>query len=201
MIIKVCGITNADDALLCLESGADALGLNFYPNSPRFVTTDQAARILEALDGGILKIGVRVLGTDPPREANDLVDLWQIHGARTPNDLKGFGPDTWVAVSPEAMRIFAGHPLIVDTSWGRGIVADWSTLADCGMPYVLSGGLDCDNVAEAVRRLRPRGVDVCSGVEKEPGRKDAERVRRFMREARAAQRELESLQHREREEI
>ncbi len=181
---KVCGITNLEDARLSVELGANCLGFNFYPPSPRFVTPEAAAGMIGSLPQDVLFFGITVLGRDGEdlwREIRDLLDGVQVHGAQEERELAGF--DTMpllVAVSPAQAERFPDRSLIVDTSWGTGRLASWKEVARLRRPFVLSGGLTPDNVTEAICILRPAGVDVCSGVEGSPGLKDHEKLSRFM---------------------
>lgn len=181
---KVCGITNLEDARLSVELGANCLGFNFYPQSPRFVTPRVAARIIEGLPQDVLFLGITVLGRDGAdlwREVRERLDGVQVHGAQDETELAGFGTmPLLVAVSPAQAERFPNRSLIVDTSWGTGRLASWEEVARLRRPFVLSGGLTPDNVTEAICILRPVGVDVCSGVESSPGLKDHEKLSRFM---------------------
>jgi phosphoribosylanthranilate isomerase len=183
-LVKVCGITNLEDARLSVELGANCLGFNFYPLSPRFVTPQAAARMIEKLPRDVSFFGITVLGRDGEdlwREIEGLLDGVQVHGAQGEDQLAGFGTmPLLVAVSPAQAERFSDRSLIVDTSWGTGRLASWEEVARLQRPFVLSGGLTPDNIAEAICILRPAGVDVCSGVERSPGLKDREKLSRFM---------------------
>ena len=183
-LVKVCGITNAEDARICADCGVSGLGFNFFPESSRFVTPEAAAHVIAGLPSGILVYGVVVLGRDGSElwsEIGDLLDGIQVHGAQSEEDLRRFGDRRLlVAVSPVEAGRFSHFPLIIDTSWGTGQLACWEEVARLDRPFVLSGGLRPENVGEAIQKLQPIGVDVCSGVERSPGRKDPDRVARFM---------------------
>ena len=158
--IKVCGVTNEADARHAALHGADAVGLNFYPGSPRCVDPGTAGFILRELPPFVEAVGVFVeLPGGPLR-------------TRSARVLGSLGH--------QASRSF--------TRGGTGKTAPWRLLAgfDPGVPVILAGGLTPDNVAEAVRLVRPYGVDVASGVEHSPGHKDPDKVRRFIDNARAA---------------
>lgn len=216
--IKICGITSPDDALLAARAGADALGLNFFPPSPRFVRSDIAREIVGVLSGKpVLKVGLFV--NHPPeavlRIYDDLaLDLIQLHGDEPPEYLRrlgtrpvmralrvgpaGLGPV--IEYLAQCARLRAMPELVLlDTDAGKsyggsGQTGDWSVLAEYPRqelpPVVLAGGLNPGNVAEAIRAVRPAAVDVASGVESSPGRKSAELVIQFVALARAALEEV-----------
>ncbi|HSR52579.1 MAG TPA: phosphoribosylanthranilate isomerase [Acidobacteriota bacterium] len=185
MLVKICGITTLEDALSSLQSGATALGFNYFPGSPRYIDPQESRDILKALPEGVLKVAVVVVAEQDPRPTiPPEIDVVQVHKARRESDLEGWGRKVWAAVKPDEVSRFPGRDILVDPSSGRGITADWDRLAgELGdRPYILAGGLNPDNVAEAVRRARPQGVDVCSGVEASPGRKDPLKLKRFLSE-------------------
>lgn len=186
LMVKICGITTLEDATACTELGADALGFNFYSRSPRYVESEEARRICSYLPSEILKIAVIVLSSEERLDDLGGFDIIQVHGIRSEEELSAFSGRIWVATTPEAAPAFPEQELIIDSSWGTGRVGDWEAAARLGRPFVLSGGLHPGNVGEAVRRLRPEGVDVCSGVESKPGIKDYGKVKKFIQEARNA---------------
>ena len=190
-IVKICGITNEADARVAVESGANALGFNFYPESPRYVTPLRAREIVKSVPGAYLKVGVFV---NP-----SLLDLKEI-AAEVPLDvlqLHGLCPSSldrdrvWRSIHP-------GSPLDCPTAeaylmdapgdrfGGSGRTFDWSLAASVPARIILAGGLDAANVAEAIRIAQPWGVDACSRLESTPGKKDPRRVRDFVRLALAA---------------
>ncbi|HEV8614966.1 MAG TPA: phosphoribosylanthranilate isomerase [Methylomirabilota bacterium] len=213
--VKVCGITNAVDARLAVQAGADALGFIFVENTPRFVTPAQVAPIVRALPPFVTPVGVF---WDHPSghvkavaEACGLRAL-QFHGDETPEDLAGYSlpviktiklpPASTIEGLPEyrlgefsrALRYRAvASAILLDTAvrWSEGETREpieWRRIAlantkDARVHVILSGGLTPDNVARAVEIVRPFAVDVNSGVEAEPGRKDPDKVRRFIAEA------------------
>lgn len=200
-LLKVCGITSWEDAEASVEYGANALGFNFYPSSPRFVDHRVAEGILNRLPEEVMSIAVIVCRAGEPgwidasSESNtrprlDLsvfaipgsIDIVQIHGLRG-GDVPGAEKPLLVAVSPRTAIDFADHDIIIDTSWGRGEQADWGEVAKLERDYVLSGGLNPENIGDALRRVNPAGIDVCSGVEAEPGRKDHAKLRLFLERA------------------
>jgi phosphoribosylanthranilate isomerase len=194
MIIKVCGITNREDAEAAAEAGADALGFNFWPGSPRYLSPEMAGRVIEA--ARVLKVGVFVDETAERIEAmmrEMRLDVAQVHGGldRPP------GVRHWRALPPSApgLRAVLEHldaeAALVDTpsgaqQGGTGRTFDWSLAAGLPGRIILAGGLGPDNVAEAIRTVRPWGVDACSRLESRPGRKDHEKVRAYVEAARKA---------------
>ncbi len=199
MFVKICGITNEDDALFAVAMGADAVGFVFAP-STRQVAVQQVYDITRRLPPEILTVGV--FRDEVPSRVIDVVNrsgvkAAQLHGHETPGMVAEVAAQIrWVikavaAGSPDARRAdeFGTDMVLVDApSPGSGLVFDWSLVDDVaeGPRIILAGGLDPDNVAEAVRLVRPWGVDVSSGVEKSPGKKDALKVKAFIDRARAA---------------
>jgi phosphoribosylanthranilate isomerase len=178
VIVKVCGITRLEDALGALEFGANALGFNFYPSSPRCISPHTAESIINRLPAHILTVAVYVHPQQPDGFPGAAL---QVHGASGERDLPR-GRRTFVAINLEEIDRFPQSEIIIDPSWGTGRRADWPQLTKIARPYVLSGGLNPENVGHAVRLLRPAGVDVCSGVESSPGIKDREKMKKFMEE-------------------
>ena len=203
MKIKICGITNAADARLCVECGVDALGFIFVERTPRYVTPDAAARIVATLPPFVTPVGV--FWDHAPGHVKAVAEqcglgALQFHGEEPPEDLQDYRlpviKTLKVAVAADLARMagyrVAAFLLDSPSRWSEGESRPpipWDVAADAARrhPVLLSAGLRPDNVAEAVRRVRPYGVDVNSGVEASPGRKDEARVRRFVTEARAAE--------------
>lgn len=197
--IKICGITRPGDAVAAAEAGADAIGLVFYPSSPRAVTISQARNICAALPPFVTRVGLFV---DSEREAVAEVvaaapiDLLQFHGAEKAADCEGYGvPYIRAArVQPgfdldQFTSRYAGACGILLDSYqdgiqgGTGAAFDWSLIPDRrDKPLILAGGLTVENVAGAIRRVRPFAVDVSSGVESAKGIKDVGRIAAFIRE-------------------
>jgi phosphoribosylanthranilate isomerase len=198
-LVKVCGITNLEDALAALAAGADMLGFNFYARSPRYVETAVAWRVIEHLPEGVECVGVFVNEPSPEdvletaRESG--VSAVQLHGDETPEfcrALKGFktikalrvGEDyraeTAAAFDTDAVLLDAYAP---DAFGGTGHTFDWA-LARATREAVprlfLAGGLKAENVAAAIESVAPYAVDVCSGVEAAPGRKSFQLMREFV---------------------
>jgi phosphoribosylanthranilate isomerase len=209
LFVKICGITSADDARLAVEAGADALGFVFWPMSPRKVDPARAAAIARELPPFVLRVGVFVdMKRDEMARIADTVglDMLQLHGDEPPEALAGLPRRVVKAVRvgkgfavEEAVR-YAGQAagLLVDTRLpgetqlpgGTGVPFDWSLVKGVAarVPFLmLAGGLSPSNVAEAVRAVRPHAVDVSSGVETLPGRKDPARMRAFVEAARSAE--------------
>lgn len=178
MFVKICGITNLEDAERSIELGATALGFNFYPDSPRFVELRRAAAIIQAARDEILNVGI-VVGAPLEEEAR-VVDAFQVHGLDSPAEIVSHGLKVFVATSPEKIDSFPDHEIVIDVSWGTGKTADWNRLKKIQRPFILSGGLTPDNIAEAIQQLHPAGIDVCSGIESAPGKKDWVKLKDFM---------------------
>jgi len=206
--VKICGVTTPADARHAAEVGADAVGLNFYPKSPRFLTPTAAAGIIRELSPFTAPVGVFV--GMPMRQACAVAFQLGLRGVQTyddrPPDDDPF-PFAHVpafrvadAAQLDAVRRFvetaraagrAPSAVLIDSfvpgqMGGTGHVAPWHLLAgfDPGVPVILAGGLTPENVAEAVAAVRPWGVDVASGVESAPGVKDPDKVARFVRAVR-----------------
>lgn len=199
--VKICGVTRVADALHAAHAGADAIGLNFYPRSPRCVSRETAAAIAAALPEGVCRVGVFV---DAGREeiaavaATVGLDAIQFHGDEPRALCAGWDRPTIKAVrvdGPQALAAAADYPvdyLLADAhvvglpgGTGRRVPVAWLV----GVPsqrLILAGGLTPETVAEAVRAVRPAAVDVASGVESAPGIKDPEKVERFIANARTA---------------
>ncbi len=195
--IKICGITRVEDALAAARLGAHAIGLVFFAGSPRAVTPQQARDIIAALPPFVVPVGLFVNAdaqTVRAAIAAAPVQLLQFHGDETPQYCAGFGLPYLraVRVRPgvdllQYVREFhTARGLLLDAyvdgvHGGTGAIFDWSLIPrDLPVPVVLSGGLHAENVAEAVRRVRPWAVDVSSGVEAAKGIKDVRKMEAFM---------------------
>jgi len=202
LFIKICGITNLDDALFSVESGADALGFIFYDQSPRKVRPQTVRRIVEQLPDHITKVGVFVHPTarDVAATCREVkLSAVQIHGDQTQSELREFEMSVIKAfqvgegfdlriLSRYSVQAFLLDTLVKGKAGGTGKTFDWN-IARRATKYgrvILSGGLNPDNVGEAVRFVRPYGVDVCSGVEERPAKKDTKKVREFIQKARTS---------------
>lgn len=199
--LKICGLTRREDLLCAVEAGADALGLVFYPPSPRFVDLPTAAALACAVPPFISIVGLFV-NADPAVVRATLaalpIHLLQFHGDEDEGYCRQFERPYIKAarVRPgmDLIQYAAGFPsaqailldAFVESYGGGGKVFDWALVPDTlGKPLILSGGLDADNVAAAVRRLRPAAVDVSSGVEASKGIKDGAKIRAFAAALRA----------------
>ena len=197
--IKICGIKTLPNALAAIDAGADYLGFNFYPKSVRFIETDTCAKItfiLKREHPEIQLVGVFV--NSPMDEIKHILitcslALAQLHGDESSEMLNALDGKAFKAFRgvPQKVNGFAREQapaLLVDAAvkgayGGTGVTADWSAAAGLAKryPLLLAGGLTSENVAQAVRRVRPWGVDVASGVEANPGEKDAGRMKAFVK--------------------
>jgi phosphoribosylanthranilate isomerase len=212
--IKICGVTNIADAQAAADAGADAIGLNFYGASPRHLSSDAAQYIAEELKGDVERVGVFVNAPDDAiREIckDASMGIVQLHGDEPPSilgklsrfevirarrlDARGIAA---IEDDLQACTDAAGSPpnaVLIDAAaagqyGGTGTTVDWRQLAGhesmLSVPLILAGGLTPENVAEAIRIVRPQAVDVASGVESSPGKKDHAKVRDFVAAAREA---------------
>lgn len=200
--VKICGITTLTDALCAVNAGADALGFVFYEKSPRYITPLKAQRIIAELPPFVTTVGLFV---NAPRAKIEQImtmtrlQVVQLHGDETPVDCTGFEPWSVIkalqvkdAVSLEGVAQYQVDGLLLD-AWsgkqygGSGRCFDWQLLKDLNrnVPLILAGGLSPDNVAEAISQVSPYGVDVSSGVESSPGRKDHQRIVQFIRQVKS----------------
>jgi phosphoribosylanthranilate isomerase len=204
-VVKICGITSPDDARRAVDAGADAVGVNLWPGSKRFVDDAAARAIVAAVPPSVLTFGVFV--NAPPAEVARRLDALglaraQLHGDEAPDAFAALPAERLVRVvrvraEPDFAAAHAwGVPLFMYDAHvagygGGGVTAPWPLVARLARrPFLLAGGLTPDNVAAAIAAVRPDGVDVASGVESAPGRKDAARLRLFIDAARAAARTL-----------
>ena len=201
MMVKICGITNREDALAAIDGGATALGFNFYPASPRYIAPDEAAAIAAGLPAGVWKVGVFVDESPETvlRTAGQVgLDIAQLHGSESPEQYPR-GMRVW-----KAIRMLAGETACPTTTMAgveavlldgpaSGQSFDWRRperpqQAE-GHPHViLAGGLHAGNVREAIAQVHPWGVDACSQLESSPGRKDHFKMAAFLKAALAAPR-------------
>jgi phosphoribosylanthranilate isomerase len=196
-IVKICGITNEQDAAMAVEAGANALGFNFYPGSPRYITLDRACEIVRATDKPFLRVGVFVNPSEAQlAEAAQQValDVVQLHGNTCPVWFSNVCR-VWksIVVTGAALSEYTGNETgsvdayVLDTPTpefgGSGRSFNWSLAAQFAYRKIIAGGLDPTNVAEAIQITSPWGVDACSRLESGPGRKNAHRVREFVRAA------------------
>lgn len=202
--IKICGITSPDAAWCAVEAGADALGFVFAPASPRFIEPEDAWEIASALPPFITTVGLFVNPTlETLDEAREIFpfDIIQLHGNEPEPLVRDAGPDVIKAIrfDPATIesellrwsRITEITALLIDgSSGGQGTTFDWNALTQVAdssdHPLIIAGGLDQQNVAQAVRTVRPYAVDVSSGVESEPGVKDPRKIADFCTAVRRA---------------
>ncbi|WP_300328343.1 phosphoribosylanthranilate isomerase [Accumulibacter sp.] len=200
--IKICGLTRASDLQEAVDAGVDALGLVFYPPSPRYVDLATAASLASRVPPLVTIVGLFV-NADPPQVRATLaavpIHLLQMHGDEDEAYCRQFDRPyvkaARVRAGMDLLQYAAGFPsaqaLLLDAFMegygGGGKVFDWSLVPPTlGKPLILSGGLDAGNVGDAVRRLKPAAVDVSSGVEADKGIKDAKKIRAFVKAVRAA---------------
>jgi phosphoribosylanthranilate isomerase len=203
--IKICGITNVDDALAAVSAGADALGFNFYRPSPRYITPQNARGIIARLPLSVLTVGVFVNEDSPEAVLNIAneagITALQLHGDESPAYCRELAGDRYViktlAVSHDfdlqTVAAYEVEAIMLDTKHialrgGTGCVFDWSIAREVNkvVPKLfLAGGLSPDNIEEAIETVRPYAVDACSALEDEPGRKNHDRMRDFMETARS----------------
>jgi phosphoribosylanthranilate isomerase len=190
MMVKICGITNREDALAAVEAGASAVGFNFYRESPRYISPTGAALIGTKIPANVWKVGVFVnesAETIAKIVLDAGLDVAQLHG-----NSKMRGMRIWQAVS--AVGTEAGpltesvEALLIDTPsneafGGTGKTWDWSQAPHLEQKMISAGGLDADNVRLAIEQTQPWGVDACSRIEKSPGLKDHDKMRKFIHAA------------------
>ena len=202
-LIKICGITNLEDALAAVEAGAGALGFNFYRRSARFIEPEKAGEIIGKLPENILSVGVFV-NEERPEGVERIamkagVKAVQLHGDESPAyclKIKKFPVIKALRVSddfvPERASEYEVDAILLDAfdrnaRGGTGKRVDWDVarrVRECVPKLFLAGGLSPENVAEAIKTVEPYAVDACSLLESSPGRKEAERVRAFIMAAR-----------------
>ncbi|TYC54037.1 phosphoribosylanthranilate isomerase [Rhodobacterales bacterium] len=209
--VKICGLSTEDTMEAALESGADMVGLMFFPKSPRHVTLSQASRLADMARGKAEIVAVTVnMDPDGLSRIRELVnpDIIQFHGSEAPealaaakvmqgtrvmkamaiSDKSDLEQAHYYAVVADWLLFDAKPPIGADLPGGNGVSYDWTLLKDLDLkkPFMLSGGLNPTNVAEAVRTSGARAVDVSSGVERDKGVKDNELIRAFVAAAKSA---------------
>jgi phosphoribosylanthranilate isomerase len=197
--VKICGVRTLEEAEAAIEAGADALGFNFWPHSPRYIAPADATEITKRLSPLVTLIGVFVNERrERIVEIAALVGLQaiQLHGDEPPAFCNGFDSlriikalRVGAAFDCRVIEQYAVHMILLDTGikgsyGGTGHRFDWQVALEAKRyaPLMLAGGLRIDNVAEAITTVRPAAIDVCSGIEAEPGRKDLHKLREFMLE-------------------
>jgi len=196
--VKICGITDDDDARDAVLLGADAIGLNFYEKSPRYIDASRAAAIIETIPAFVSVVGVFVNHPNPQGLEDFALSLGlhavQLHGNESPDYcsmvqrvkvIKAMRIDSGFKV--ESLRSYGNRMFLLDSGTpakfgGTGQTFDWSQAygANAFGSIIVAGGLNPENVAEAVTRLHPFAVDVSSGVESQPGKKNYDKMRRFI---------------------
>ena len=186
MMVKICGITTAEDARAAVEAGASALGFNFWSGSPRYIRPERAAEIMRLLPEGVLRVGVFVNESAAAIEEiarSAPLDIAQLHGrCGNPRGLR-----LWKAVAAGSEQASADgiEAWLIDTPagdrhGGTGQTFDWALASGLQGRIILAGGLDAENVRAAIARARPWGVDACSRLESAPGKKDLAKMRAFL---------------------
>ena len=202
MLVKICGLTNLEDSLAAIEMGADFLGFNFYPKSPRFLELERAQKIFEEIPSNIPKVGVFVNEEyqniiDIASELN--LDILQLHGDETPEFCNQIGRAWYPAIRLANEEAFEQIPkyesdwILIDTFvkgqyGGTGIRANWGLAKEAkkfGKKILLAGGLDPENVQIAIATAQPDAVDVSSGIEERIGKKDLKKMEEFIQKAKS----------------
>ena len=202
--IKICGITNHEDAANAVAAGADALGFNFFKRSVRYISLGKAAEICAEVPAFVATVGLFV--NEPLADVNRIIEvlglgLSQFHGDETPEYCESVGHAYMKALratsrdqlNAEAYFFKSAQAILVDTAsggqfGGTGKTFDWSMLPDLGKPLVLAGGLDASNVGAAIAATHPYAVDVSGGVERARGVKDVEKMTNFVKAVQSADR-------------
>jgi phosphoribosylanthranilate isomerase len=190
MMVKICGITNREDALVAVDAGASAIGFNFYRESPRYISHTGAAMIGEKISAHVWKVGVFVNET-PETIARIVIDagldVAQLHGS---SDARGVR--IWRAMSSadpgatplsEAVEAVLMDSPVYGIYGGSGKTWDWTEVPHLERKIIIAGGLDAANVRLAIEQAQPWGVDACSRIEKAPGLKDHDKMRKFIHAA------------------
>ncbi len=204
MKVKVCGITNYEDAATALDQGVDALGFNFFPSSPRYIDPETARSIIRRLPPFAATVGIFV-NVPMPEQVIEIariacVQVLQLHGRETPEYCRSLAD--WILIKalhvdgnqvPDLPKDYPVQAFLLDVKHegrfgGTGKTFDWNLIKEMKRtrPIILAGGLRPENVREAIRIVAPYAVDVCSGVESAPGKKDAGELIEFMNEVRHA---------------
>lgn len=208
MFVKICGITNSEDALVAIDAGADALGFNFYPKSKRYLDPEKAIKLMEDIPPNVLKVGVFV--NEKETVIQNLcqylsLDYLQFHGDETPYYCEQFATPYWKAfrlsrgeiplsgseeLTFELMKKYHCDFYLVDTFFqdafgGTGMTGNWELAREAKKigKIILAGGLTPDNVEMAIQAVHPDGVDVASGVEDRPGKKNHQKLELFIERA------------------
>jgi phosphoribosylanthranilate isomerase len=191
MMIKICGITNREDALAAVEAGASAIGFNFYRESPRYISPTGASMIATKIPANVWKVGIFVNETPETiaRIALDAaLDVAQLYGTSEARGIR-----VWRAIQANDSLLShvndeTAEAVLLDTPsndlhGGTGTSFDWSRAKGLPKHIIIAGGLDASNVRRAIEQAQPWGVDACSRLEKSPGLKDHDKVREFVKAA------------------
>lgn len=201
MFVKICGVTNIKDAYACAEAGADAIGLNFYPKSKRFISFDDAASIVREVSAYVTTVAVMVQPTID--EVSAVLDSTDVDAVQVYEPRFGVPDFNFKKLLYYSARVRAADDVIAasklgadlifldayrkDEFGGTGLLSDWDKIEKSGIDlstrFVLSGGLTPENVCGAIKKMKPYGVDVASGVEENPRKKDHDKVRKFVSNA------------------
>jgi phosphoribosylanthranilate isomerase len=204
MKVKVCGITNYEDAEMALANGVDALGFNFFLPSPRYIDPEEARQIIRRIPPFVVTVGLFVNISQPHHVSETAsragIQVIQLHGDETPEYCRALAD--WPLIKalrigingfPENLEEYEVQGFLLDAKddvlfGGTGRSFDWSLAKDIQRirPIILAGGLRPDNVRQAIRIVQPYAVDVCSGVESAPGKKDPAKLKEFMSEVKNA---------------
>lgn len=198
MFVKICGITNLDDAMAAEEAGANALGFNFWKPGKRYIEPERAVEIAAAVN--VKKVAVFVdeeIATVLKIAKEGAFDVIQLHGAETAEHVRQLAPfEVWKAVKMQGAipwDSWGVKTFLLDSPGtqpgGTGVIFDWNLAAAAKKhgQVILAGGLHAGNVADAIRHVHPWGVDVASGVESKPGRKSQRLMQAFVRAARSVE--------------
>jgi phosphoribosylanthranilate isomerase len=191
MIVKICGITNREDAMAAADAGASAIGFNFYCRSPRYIAPTGAAIIARGIPANVWKVGIFVdEGADLiARIALDVgLDIVQLHGMAQARGVRIWRACPGGDLSPDYLSEEPSEAILLDTPaenihGGTGRTFDWSQAKNINKNVVIAGGLDAENVRQAIEEAQPWGVDACSRLEKSPGIKDHFKMRKFIEAA------------------
>jgi phosphoribosylanthranilate isomerase len=209
--VKICGVTSIADAEAACQAGADLIGLNFYEKSPRRVSEADAEKVRAVLPGTVQAVGIFV-NVNPSEVVQTCrllrLDAAQLHGDESPEVVASVARDVRVfkalQVSPDfavdSLRNYPAASAFLLDAWqagqygGTGQTIDWSLARQVAAAHriILAGGLNAENVGDAIRAVRPYGVDVASGVESKPGKKDHAKLREFIEKVRRAEKQLEA---------
>ena len=190
MMVKICGITNREDALAAVDAGASAIGFNFYRESPRYISHTGAAMIGAKVPENVWKVGVFV--NEPAETIARIMidaglDIAQLHGTSAARGVRAWraippGMDVKVPMPKDIEAVLIDSP-VDGISGGSGKTWDWTHAPELEYKIIIAGGLDADNVRIAIEQANPWGVDACSRIEKSPGVKDHEKMRKFVKAA------------------